>query len=283
MRRFAARNAWLLLTLPAAVFMLLVVALPLGQMLARGLFDPGFTLENLHKLIAVPAYGRVLLNTFRIAGIVTLLTLAAGYPFAYVLARIGGWPARLMLIALVLPLWTSDLVRTFAWIVILGREGPANQALQASGLAAGPLPLLFNEFSTLVGAVHIMLPFMILPLYSVMRGIDPRLVRAALALGATPLRAFFHVYLPLSMAGVIAGSLLVFVLATGLYITPEALGGTGQTMVAQLIDTLGRRTLNWGLAAAVALALLLATAIILALYNRVFGLDRPIAPTRGNP
>ncbi len=280
MSRFAVRHVWLLLTLPAVAFMLLVVALPLGQMLLRSVFDPGFTLANLRKLVEVPAYGRVLLNSFRIAGIVTLLTLAAGYPFAYVLSRIGGWPARLMLIALVLPLWTSDLVRTFAWVIILGREGPVNIGLQAIGLTSGPLPLLFNEFSTLVGAVHIMLPFMILPLYSVMRGIDGRLIRAALAMGATPLRAFVHIYLPLSMSGVIAGCLLVFVLATGLYITPEALGGTGQTMVAQMIDTLGRRTLNWGLAAAVALALLAATAVILAVYNRFFGLDRPVSPTR---
>jgi putative spermidine/putrescine transport system permease protein len=260
--------------------MLLAVVLPLCQMLLRSVFDPGFTLENLSKLIEVPAYGRVLLNSFRIAGIVTALTLLAGYPFAYVLNQVGGWPARLMMIALILPLWTSDLVRTFAWIIILGREGPLNSLLQAVGLTRQPLPLLFNEFSTLVGAVHIMLPFMILPIYSVMRGIDPRLVRAALALGATPLRAFIHVYLPLTSSGAIAGCLLVFVLATGLYITPEALGGTGQTMVAQMIDTLGRRTLNWGLASAVALALLGATTLILALYNRFFGLDRSIAPSR---
>jgi putative spermidine/putrescine transport system permease protein len=260
--------------------MLVVVALPLAQMLLRSVFDPGFTLANLEKLVQVPGYARVLLNSFRIAGIVTILTLLVGYPFAYVLNRLVGWPSRLMMIALILPLWTSDLVRTFAWVIILGREGPINLGLQAIGVTGKPLSLLFNEFSTLVGAVHIMLPFMILPLYSVMRGIDPRLIRAALAMGASPPRAFFHIYLPLSMSGVIAGSLLVFILATGLYITPEALGGTGQTMVAQLIDTLGRRTLNWGLASAVALALLLATAIVVLVYNRFFGLDRPIVPTR---
>ena len=280
MRRFCARNIWLLLTLPAVAFMLVVVALPLGQMLLRSVFDPDFTLANFRRLAEVPAYGRVLLNSFRIAGIVTLLTLLVGYPFAYVLNRLSGWPARLMMIALILPLWTSDLVRTFAWIIILGREGPINLALEGIGATHAPLSLLFNEFSTLVGAVHIMLPFMILPLYSVMRGIDPRLIRAALAMGASPPRAFIHVYLPLSMSGVIAGLLLVFVLATGLYITPEALGGTGQTMVAQLIDTLGRRTLNWGMASAAALALLAATAFILLVYNRLVGLDRPIIPTR---
>jgi putative spermidine/putrescine transport system permease protein len=262
--------------------MVLVVALPLGQLLLRSVFDPEFTLANMNKLVAVGAYGRVLLNSFRIAAVVTLCTLLCGYPFAFVLSAIGGWRARLMMVALVLPLWTSDLVRTFAWIIILGRMGPVNATLQSIGLTNRPLPLLFNEFSTLVGAVHIMLPFMILPLYSAMRGIDRGLIRAALAMGANPLRAFVHVYLPLSMSGVIAGCLLVFVLATGLYITPEALGGTGQTMVAQLIDTLGRRTLNWGLASAVALALLLSTAIILFIYNRIFGLDRPIAPQRGS-
>jgi putative spermidine/putrescine transport system permease protein len=281
-REWCARNIWLLLTLPAVSFMAIAVVFPVGQLLLRSVFDPGFTLANLNKLIAVEAYGRVLLNSFRIAAVITLFTLLCGYPFAYVLSAIGGWCARVMMIALVLPLWTSDLVRTFAWVIILGRTGPINSTLQAIGLTSHPLPLIFNEFSTLVGAVHIMLPFMILPLYSAMRGIDRSLIRAALAMGANPLRTFLHIYLPLSMSGVVAGCLLVFVLATGLYITPEALGGTGQTMVAQLIDTLGRRTLNWGLASAVALALFLSTAIILLIYNRIFGLDRPIVPQRGS-
>ena len=274
------RNIWLLLCVPAVLFMLLAFALPLGQMLLRSVFDPDPTLDNFRALVEVGGYGRVLVNTFRLSAIVTLIALVLGYPVAYLLAHVRGRAAGLLLISVVLPLWTSELVRTFAWMIILGRKGPLNAAMQSLGIIERPLTLLFNEPSVLIGSVHIMLPFMILPLYSVMRSIDRELVRAALGMGATPLAAFRHVYLPLSMPGVVAGCLLVFVLATGFYVTPAALGSTAETMIAQLIDTQGRRTLNWGLASALSVVLLLSTTIILILYNRVFGLARPIAPAR---
>ena len=274
------RNIWLLLCVPAVLFMLLAFALPLGQMLLRSVFDPDPTLDNFRALVEVGGYGRVLVNTFRLSAIVTLIALVLGYPVAYLLAHVRGRAAGLLLISVVLPLWTSELVRTFAWMIILGRKGPLNAAMQSLGIIERPLTLLFNEPSVLIGSVHIMLPFMILPLYSVMRSIDRELVRAALGMGATPLAAFRHVYLPLSMPGVVAGCLLVFVLATGFYVTPAALGSTAETMIAQLIDTQGRRRLNWGLASALSVVLLLSTTIILILYNRVFGLARPIAPAR---
>ena len=274
------RNIWLLLCVPAVLFMLLAFALPLGQMLLRSVFDPDPTLDNFRALVEVGGYGRVLVNTFRLSAIVTLIALVLGYPVAYLLAHVRGRAAGLLLISVVLPLWTSELVRTFAWMIILGRKGPLNATMQSLGIIERPLTLLFNEPSVLIGSVHIMLPFMILPLYSVMRSIDRELVRAALGMGATPLAAFRHVYLPLSMPGVVAGCLLVFVLATGFYVTPAALGSTAETMIAQLIDTQGRRTLNWGLASALSVVLLLSTTIILILYNRVFGLARPIAPAR---
>ena len=277
-RGWLRRNVWLVLTLPAVLFMLLAFALPLGQMLLRSVFDPDPTLDNFRELVEVGGYGRVLANTFRLSAIVTLITLVLGYPVAYVLAHVRGRAAGLLIISVVLPLWTSELVRTFAWMIILGRKGPLNAAMQSLGIIDRPLTLLFNEPSVLIGSVHIMLPFMILPLYSVMRGIDGQLVRAALGMGASPLGAFRHVYLPLSMPGVVAGGLLVFVLATGFYVTPAALGSTAETMIAQLIDTQGRRTLNWGLASALSVVLLLSTTIILILYNRVFGLARPTAP-----
>ena len=279
-RGWLRRNVWLVLTLPAVLFMLLAFALPLGQMLLRSVFDPDPTLDNFRTLVEVGGYGKVLANTFRLSAIVTLIALVLGYPVAYVLAHARGRAAGLLIISVVLPLWTSELVRTFAWMIILGRKGPLNGAMKSLGIIDRPLTLLFNEPSVLIGSVHIMLPFMILPLYSVMRGIDRELVRAALGMGATPLGAFRHVYLPLSMPGVVAGGLLVFVLATGFYVTPAALGSTAETMIAQLIDTQGRRTLNWGLASALSVVLLLSTTIILILYNRVFGLARPIAPAR---
>ena len=278
--QWVRRNVWLLLCVPAVLFMLLAFALPLGQMLLRSVFDPDPTLDNFQALVEVGGYGKVLANTFRLSAIVTLITLVLGYPVAYLLVHVRGRAAGLLLISVVLPLWTSELVRTFAWMIILGRKGPLNATMQSLGIIDRPLALLFNEPSVLIGSVHIMLPFMILPLYSVMRGIDRELVRAALGMGATPLAAFRHVYLPLSMPGVVAGCLLVFVLATGFYVTPAALGSTAETMIAQLIDTQGRRTLNWGLASALSVVLLVSTTIILILYNRVFGLARPIAPAR---
>jgi len=279
-RSWLQRNVWLALSLPAVAFMALAFALPLGQMLLRSVLDPDPTLAHYRELVEVPAYLRVLLNTFRIALIVTGLTLLLGYPVAYVLVRLRGWQASLMMIAVVLPLWTSELVRTFAWIVILGRKGPLNEGLRWLELIDRPIGFLFTEPAVLIGSVHIMLPFMILPLYSVMLGIDRRLVQAALSMGASPLSAFWHVTLPLSMPGVAAGCLLVFVLATGFYVTPAALGSTDQTMIAQLIETVGRRTLDWGLAAALSVTLLVSTALILVAYNRVFGLDRPTVPLR---
>ncbi len=279
-RRWFRRNVWLVLTIPAVAFMLIAFALPLGQMLLRSIFDPDLTLKNFRAVIEVSGYTKVLVNTMRISAIVTVITLLLGYPVAYVLAHARGWAAGLLTISVVLPLWTSELVRTFAWMIILGRKGPLNSTMTGLGIIERPLALLFNEPSVLIGSVHIMLPFMILPLYSVMRGIDRELVRAALSMGATPFGAFRHVYLPLSMPGVVAGCLLVFVLATGFYVTPAALGGTAETMIAQLIDTLGRKTLNWALASALSVVLLVSTTVVLILYNRVFGLARPIAPAR---
>jgi ABC-type spermidine/putrescine transport system permease subunit I len=190
------------------------------------------------------------------------------------MVRARGWVAALMTVALLLPLWTSDLVRAFSWIVLLGRQGPVNDALRALGLIDRPLAMLFGDAAVLVGSIHIMLPFMILPLYSVMRGIDTSLIAAANGLGARPLRAFLHVFLPLSLPGVAAGALLVFILATGFYITPATLGGPGQTMIAQLIESVGRVSLNWGLASALAVLLLVATALLLAVYARLVRLRR---------
>ena len=137
-----------------------------------------------------------------------------------------------------------------------------------------PIQLLYNSTAVYIGAVQIMLPFMILPLYSVMQGIDRRLVLAAQSLGATPLQAFRHVYLPLSMPGVVSGALLVFVLATGFFVTPSVLGSTNETMIAMLIEPQGRRALNWGFASALSVVLLAATVVILAIYDRIFGLDQ---------
>lgn len=273
-RRWMGRHVWLALTLPAVAFMLIAFVYPIARILLRSILDPEPTTEHYREMLANPAYLRVLLNTFQISVVVTLLSLVLGYPVAYVLSKLRGIPASLLIAGIVLPLWTSELVRSFAWTIILGRQGPLNQALQGLGLIERPVGLLFNAPAVYIGATHIMLPFMILPLYSVMRAIDPRLTQAALSMGATPFAAFRNVFLPLSMPGVVSGCLLVFVLATGFFVTPSILGSEQETMIAMLIETEARRSLNWGMASALAVALLASTAVILAVYDRLFGLDR---------
>jgi len=273
-RRWLARNVWLVLTLPAVVFMLATFTYPLIRILLRSLFDPELTTEHYQEMMGNPAYLRVLLNTFQISIVVTFLSLVLGYPVAYVLTKMRGIPASLMVAGIVLPLWTSELVRSFAWTIILGRQGPLNESLERLGLVERPIGFLFNAPAVYIGTTHIMLPFLILPLYSVMRGIDPRLTQAALSMGATPFGAFRNVFLPLSMPGVVSGCLLVFVLATGFFVTPSILGSEKETMIAMLIETEARRSLNWGMASALAVALLASTGVILTIYDRLFGLDR---------
>ncbi len=273
-RRWMGRNTWLLLTAPAVVFMLVAFGYPLVRVLLLSAFDPGFTTTHYREMIENQAYARVLINTFQISIVVTLLSLLLGYPVAYVLSQLRGIPASVLVAGVVMPLWTSELVRSFAWTILLGRQGPVNELLERAGIIERPLALLFNATAVYIGTTHIMLPFMILPLYSIMRNIDRRLVQAALSMGATPISAFRHVFLPLSMPGVVSGCLLVFVLATGFFITPSILGNPHQTMIAMLIETEARRSLNWGMASALAVALLALTAVILAIYDRIFGLDR---------
>jgi putative spermidine/putrescine transport system permease protein len=273
-RRRLSGQTWLLLTLPAVLFMAVAFVYPIVRILLRSVYEDGWTTRYYEEMVANAAYARVLFNTMQIAVVVTLLSLLFGYPVAYVLTRLRGLAASVMIAAIVLPLWTSELVRSFAWTIILGRQGPLNEALERIGLIEKPLGLLFTPLAVYIGTTHIMLPFMILPLYSVMRGIDPRLTQAALSMGATPFGAFRSVFLPLSMPGVVSGCLLVFVLATGFFVTPSILGSENETMIAMLIETEARRSLNWGMASALAVALLAVTGVILAIYDRLFGLDR---------
>jgi putative spermidine/putrescine transport system permease protein len=227
---------------------------------------------------AVPAgeaiYRTVLLRTLWISGTVTLLCLLLGYPLAYRLATLPEGTANLLLILVLLPFWTSLLVRTASWIVLLQREGPVNAGLQALGLVDGPLALAYNRAGVLIAMTHVLLPFMVLPLYSVMRGIPPSYVRAALSLGAAPTTAFLRVYLPLSMPGVAAGCLLVFILAVGYYITPALIGGAADQMVSYFVAFFTLETVNWGMAGALGTVLLVATVALYLVYARLLGIDR---------
>jgi putative spermidine/putrescine transport system permease protein len=229
-------------------------------------------------IVAVPAqqaiYLGIFLRTFTIGAGVTLLCLLLGYPLAYKLATLPARISNPLMILVLLPFWTSLLVRTAAWVVLLQREGPINGALQALRLTDQPLQLVYNRFGLYVAMTHVLLPFMVLPLYSVMRGIPPQLMRAAASLGARPLRAFLKVYLPQTVPGIGAGCMLVFILAIGYYITPALVGGTNDQMVSYFVAFFTNQTINWGMASALGAVLLLATLVLFAIYARLVGLDR---------
>ncbi len=279
LRRRSVLRWYLLLFLPL-LFLLTFYAYPISRMLLRSVFDPGFTVDHYRHFFREAAYSSVLLNTFKMSISVTLLCLILGYPVAYLLASLPSRVSNLLMIMVVLPFFTAILVRTYAWMVILGRNGLINQFLMQWGLISSPLKLMHNLFGVYVGMVHILLPFMILPIYSVMTGIDKGLMRAAENLGASPARVFLHVFMPLSLSGVGGGSLLVFIIALGFFITPSLLGGVSDVMISMFIETQVNQLLNWGFASAMAVLLLAVTVIIFSIYNRFFGLERMAGHTR---
>jgi ABC-type spermidine/putrescine transport system permease subunit I len=261
--------AWLLL--PALAWLGVLFVYPIGRLVYLSAFTPAFTLQHYAKLVGTAVYARILVNSFEISVTVTILALALGYPLAFLLATARRRAAGLMLAGIVLPLWTSVLVRTYAWMVLLGRRGLVNEALQSAGVLDAPLPLLYNRLGVTIGMVHVLLPFMVLPIYSVMKGVDVDLLKAAQNLGASRWQSFVRVYLPLSASGVAAGCLLVFVTALGFFVTPALLGGRGDMMIAMLIETQVRELLDWGFASALAVTLLAVTAGILLLVQRLLG------------
>jgi putative spermidine/putrescine transport system permease protein len=216
----------------------------------------------------------VLGRTLWIAGIVTLACLALGYPVALFIARQPPQRAALFLFLVLLPFWTSLLVRTVAWVVLLQREGILNNLLMSLGIVHEPLRMIFNRFAVYVAMVHVLLPFMVLPLYAVMKGISPSYERAAASLGAAPFTAFRRVYVPQTLPGIAAGCLMVFIQALGYYITPALVGGADDQMISYFIAFYASRTVNWGMAAALSIMLLAATLALYAVYNRMIGLDK---------
>lgn len=258
-----------LLILPAVLLLVVLFAYPVAWLLLRSLSTPKWGWGNFAWLFAHPAYLRVLLNTVLISGTCTLCCAAIGYPFAYTMATGSERTRQLLGFAVLLPFWTSILVRSFAWMVLLQRTGLINQLLLGLGLTEHPVPLMYNRLGTLIGMAQVLLPFLVLPLYSFMVRINPIFLRAATTLGASPARAFLRIYLPLSMPGLVAGSTLVFIIALGYFITPALLGGAGDTMVAQLIQQEVANFGNWGHAGALAVLLLGATALVLFVTRRL--------------
>ncbi|MFO0994279.1 MAG: ABC transporter permease, partial [Hyphomicrobiales bacterium] len=219
-------------------------------------------------------YVDILIRTISISALVTLCTLILGYPVAYLLATLPQRTASILMIFVLLPFWTSLLVRTTAWFILLQDNGVVNESLIGLGLTSGPLKLIFSRFGTVVAMTHIQLPFTLLPIYSVMKTISPSYMRAAKSLGATPFTAFIKVYMPQTLPGVAAGCLLTFILCLGYYITPALVGGPTDQMVSGFIAQAINQENNWGKACAFGTILLIATLILYFVYNKLIGIDR---------
>ncbi|MFI5011994.1 MAG: ABC transporter permease [Hyphomicrobiales bacterium] len=262
-----------LLLAPLLVFLAAFYLAPLGQVALMSVTDPKPGLANFIRVLTDPFYRAVILNTFGTALLVTALCLALGYPLAYLIARIGGFAATALLTLVAMSFWTSFLVRTYAWMIILGNRGPIAQSLDALGWSPPPL-LLFTRLASTIALANILLPIMVMAVYAVMRKIDPALTRAASGLGASPAAAFRFVYLPLSAPGIVSGSTIVFILCVGFYVTPVLIGSPREQMIAGVIGTNIDEFLAFGEASAMAVVLLLVTGAILAAYHRFLGLER---------
>jgi len=248
------------LLIPGALFLCVVLLYPMLVMVWRSFTDPG--IENYTELFETGLYLRVLFKTLQVGLIITLFCLLIGYPFTYLMTRVTPRWRLVLLAAVILPFWTSWLVRTFAWMALLQDTGVINDLLTGAGIVDEPLALIRNLTGITLGMSYIMLPFMVLPLYATMGKIDWTLVKAARSLGASPFKAFTRVYLPLSMPGVLAGSFLVFVVSLGFYVTPALLGSKQNMMVGELIVTNFSQNLAFGQSAAMSV-ILLATVVLL--------------------
>ncbi|HEV7260787.1 MAG TPA: ABC transporter permease [Bosea sp. (in: a-proteobacteria)] len=264
----------LLLASPAVLVILALVVIPVGWLMGQSFYDNGFTLENYRRIFSEDIYWRSFGLTFRIALMVTVMTLILGYPVAYAAAHVKRPWDVLILSFVILPFWTSVLVRAYAWLVLLQRTGVTNQMLERFGLISEPLALVHNELGTVIATVHILLPFMVLPLYSTMQKIPRELMLAGASLGGGPLHTFLRVFLPLSLPGVVAGLTLVFVLTLGFYITPELLGGGRTIMISMVVSRNVELYNQWGAASAVGVVLLVAVLAIFMAVGRIIPLDK---------
>ncbi|MFN4142397.1 ABC transporter permease [Aestuariivirga sp.] len=259
------------LALPSLLLMLVFFILPVAALLLRSVTEPELGLQNYRELLATSTYARVFLNTFLVAGITTLVTLLIGYPVAWLLAILPQRAAALIFGLILLSMWTNLLARTYAWLVLLQRTGVINRMLMEAGLIGEPLQLVNNLTGIIIGMVYIMLPFIILPLHASMRAIDPAVLQAAALCGAGRWQSFRRILLPLSAGGAAAGSLMIFVMSLGYFVTPALLGGANNMMLAGMIAQLIQSLLNWGLGGAAALVLLAVTLALYGLQIRLMG------------
>lgn len=271
------RPTWLTPTLlgaPLVLLFLVLLVYPVGQLLLLSIYSDGaFTLAKYRQLFASSVYVNVMLITLKISLWTTLLSVAGGYPIAYLISSLQKDRKANWLFWVLLSFWTSFLVRAFAWIVMLGRNGVVNQLLTAAGIQDTPSNLLYSLGAVLTGMVHALMPLAVLTMLSVMDNIDRNLPRAAATLGARPGTAFWRVYFPLSLPGVAAGAIMVFVTAVGFFIVPQLLGGRRDVMITQLIIEQVLQTMNWGFAGAISVLMLLVVLAVFALYDKVLGLS----------
>jgi|TARA_B100000959_G_scaffold214279_1_gene225543 ABC-type spermidine/putrescine transport system permease subunit I len=265
----------LLPILPAILFLGFFFIYPVALLLGLSLVDRSGTLglEHYSHLFEKAVYVKVLLITLKIASWTTVFAILAGYPIAYLLSTVKNNTRNSLVILVLMPFWTSFLVRTFAWIVLLGRHGALNELLLALGIVDAPVRIIFNFTGVMIGMVHALMPLCVLTMMAVMENIDRNLVSAASTLGARGGQAFWRVYFPLSLPGVAAGGMLVFITALGFFITPALLGGARETMIVQVIIFQIHEVLNWGFAGAIAMLLLVSVLVIFFLYDQLLGLS----------
>jgi putative spermidine/putrescine transport system permease protein len=269
LRRRIATGA---LLLPVVLFLGGCFIVPLAQLLALSFAGKEGTFSAYTELLTSEVFVAVFVNTLKLAATVTVISVLLAYPTAYLLSRLEGLWLTLAIYCVLVPFWISVLVRTFSWMLLLERNGPVNMVLLGAGLIGQPLKLLFNDFAVHLGMVHVLLPYAVLPIYSAMVKVDPRLLLASDGLGASRLQTFLRVYLPLTATGVAAGAIFVFLLSLGFYITPALLGGLHNLTAAMLIDNFVNERLVWPLAAAASFILLVIVLAILALAARFLSL-----------
>ncbi|MEX2462256.1 MAG: ABC transporter permease [Paenibacillaceae bacterium] len=266
---------------PVSFWMVAFLAIPLGLVIAVSFFTRGtyggieftFTLSN-YARIADALYLKILWNSLVIAFFTTVMCLVFGYPFAYFVTRSSKKYRSLLLMLIIVPFWTNSLVRTYAWIVLLRTEGVINTYLLKFGIIAKPLVMMYNDFAVQIGLVYTLFPFMVLPLYAAIEKLDRSYLEAASDLGAKPWRSFLKVTLPLTMPGIVAGSLLVFIPALGLFFIPDLMGGSKVMLVGNLIKNQFLTARDWPFGSAASIGLMIITFVLIGLYLRLAGNNR---------
>ncbi|MEP9374254.1 ABC transporter permease [Mesorhizobium sp. KR1-2] len=260
------------LVVPIIILLGVVYLVPLFGVLTISVTEPQLGLGNYQKVLQNVAIGKVALTTLRICLLTTIISIVIGYILAYAYNNASQGSQRLMMLFIVVPLWTSVLIRTFAWLMILGDNGPVNSAIQALGFS--PLAMMHSEIGVIIGMAHYMVPYAALTILAGMAGIDERLMMASRGLGAGPVYTFLKVYLPLTLPGVFAGTVLVLVLALGFYVTPIILGGGRVVMIGEYISTQILLISRWGIGSVLAMLLMLTVLVTIALAARAVDLRR---------